>query len=255
VTTTCPAPPSRLVNGGGTPRSTRCTAQLRRRRRRRDRADLAGIRARLPYVHALGVDAIWLTRGTRRRWPTPGYDVADYRDIEPVFGTLATRGADREAHALDLRIIIDIVAQPLLRPASWFREAVTAGTGWPSGNCSGPRTGRGPRQRAANNCSNDFRRAAWTRVPDGQWYLHLFAPNNPTQLGQTEGTREFEDILRFWFNVARRRRIDSAAVIVKDPELADFDPAARPSPHPFEDRTASTGCPGCVRWPTFPDRR
>ncbi|HEX5204968.1 MAG TPA: alpha-amylase family glycosyl hydrolase, partial [Actinoplanes sp.] len=202
--------------------------------------DLPGVIEHLPYLSELGVDAIWLNPFYPSPQADAGYDVADYRDIDPVFGTLAEAEAlIAEAHELGLRIIVDVVPNHCSSEHPWFREAVTAGPGSAARELFWFRDGRGADgAEPPNNWQSIFGGPAWTRVPDGQWYLHLFAPEQPDFNWDNPKVREeFEDILRFWFRRgADGVRIDSAAVVMKDPTLADFDPAAAPDPHPFTDR-------------------
>ncbi|MEU5877670.1 glycoside hydrolase family 13 protein [Spirillospora sp. NPDC047279] len=181
--------------------------------------DLAGLRARLPYLTELGVDALWITPW----YPSPmvdgGYDVADYRDIDPVFGTLAE--AEKligEAHERGLRIIIDIVPNHGSDHHAWFKQALRDGPGAPSRERFWFRPGRG--DEPPNDWQSIFGGPAWTRVPDGEWYLHLFDPGQPDfNWSNPEVREEFLDILRFWFDRgADGIRIDSAAVLVKDPD-------------------------------------
>lgn len=202
--------------------------------------DLAGIRSRLGYLRDLGVDAVWFSPWYPSPMADAGYDVADYRDIDPAFGTLdEARQLIGEAHDFGLRIIVDIVPNHCSDQHPWFREAVAAGAGSAARELFWFRDGRGPDgSLPPNNWQSVFGGSAWTRVPDGQWYLHLFAPEQPDFNWDNPAVRkEFEDILRFWFDLGvDGMRIDSAALIVKDPELADFDPAAPPVPHPHTDR-------------------
>src|SRR2546423_9841901 len=89
--------------------------------------DLEGIRSRLPYLSDLGVDAIWITPFYRSPMHDHGYDVADYCDIDPMFGTLDD--FDKlivDAHALDLRVIVDIVPNHTSNEHAWFRDAMAA---------------------------------------------------------------------------------------------------------------------------------
>ncbi len=199
--------------------------------------DLAGIRARLSYLRDLGVDAIWFSPWYPSPMADAGYDVADYRDIDPAFGTLAEATAlIDEAHALDLRIIIDIVPNHCSAAHPWFQEALEAGPGSPARERFWFRDGRGEKgELPPNDWESIFGGPAWTRVPDGQWYVHLFAPEQPDlHWGNDQVRAEFEDILRFWFDRGVDGvRIDSAALCMKDPELRDIDPAL---PHPFSDR-------------------
>ena len=202
--------------------------------------DLAGIRGRLPYLRDLGVDAIWFSPWYPSPMADAGYDVADYRDIDPAFGTLAeAEQLISEAHDLGLRIIVDIVPNHCSSAHPWFREALSAGHGSAARELFWFRDGRGEHgELPPNNWVSIFGGPAWTRVPDGQWYLHLFAPEQPDFNWENPKVREeFEDILRFWFNRGVDGvRIDSAALCVKDPTLHDFDHDAPPFPHPYLDR-------------------
>jgi alpha-glucosidase len=202
--------------------------------------DLSGIRSRLGYLRDLGIDAIWFGPWYPSPMADAGYDVADYRDIDAAFGTLAE--AERliaEAHALGLCIIVDIVPNHCSDRHRWFREALSAGRGSVARELFWFRDGRGEHGEVPpNDWASIFGGPAWTRVDDGQWYLHLFAPEQPDLNWDNAKVREeFESILRFWFDRGVDGvRIDSAALVVKDAALADFDPAAPPVPHPFTDR-------------------
>ncbi|GAA2657615.1 glycoside hydrolase family 13 protein [Paractinoplanes durhamensis] len=177
--------------------------------------DLPGVRSRLPYLRDLGVDAIWLNPF----YPSPqadnGYDVADYRDVDPRFGTLADLDAlFADAHALGLRVIIDLVPNHTSHLHPWFladrRDRYLF------------RDGRG--DEPPNNWRSAFGGPAWTRVADGQWYLHLFAAEQPDLDWTNPAVRaEFEDILRFWFDRgADGFRIDVAHGLAKDPQMPDL---------------------------------
>ena len=144
--------------------------------------DLAGIRSRLPYLAELGVDAIWLTPF----YPSPqvdhGYDVADYRDVEPLFGSLDD--FDRllqDAHTLGLRVIIDIVPNHTSSDHPWFQAALASSAGESRARAlhlpTGPRAVAATGHRTTG--SSHFGGPAWTRVPDGEWYLHLFDRGQP----------------------------------------------------------------------------
>ena len=131
--------------------------------------DLAGIRSRLPYLRDLGVDAIWV------------YDVADYRDIEPVFGTLADADAlVSEAHAAGIKVVVDIVPNHSSDQHPWFQAALAAGPGSPERERYVFRTGRGPDgAQPPTDWQSVFGGPAWTRLPDGEWYLQLFPKEQP----------------------------------------------------------------------------
>ncbi|MEE4418096.1 glycoside hydrolase family 13 protein [Streptomyces bugieae] len=202
--------------------------------------DIAGIRSRLPYLKSLGIDAIWINPWYKSPMADHGYDVADYRAIDPLFGTLADAEAlIEEAHRHGIRVIPDIVPNHTSDQHAWFRAALAAGPGSPERARYHFRDGRGPDgSEPPNNWRSVFGGPAWTRLPDGQWYLHLFAPEQPDLNWQHPDVQaEFEDVLRFWF---RRGvdgfRIDVAHGLVKDPKLPDL-PAhgATDAPAPGED--------------------
>jgi alpha-glucosidase len=175
-----------------------------------------------------------------------GYDIADYRDIDPVFGTLADVDLlIRDAHARGIRIIIDIVPNHGSDQHPWFRAALAAAPGSAERDRFWFRPGTGPGgSLPPNNWQSIFGGPAWTRVtePDGtpgQWYLHLFAPEQPDfNWASAEVRAEFADVLRFWFDRgADGIRIDSAALLTKDPSLRDVGPEEPPgAAHPYSDR-------------------
>ena len=203
--------------------------------------DLAGVRARLPYLAELGVDALWFNPWYLSPMKDGGYDVADYRAIDPAFGTLAeAEKLIAEARELGIRTIVDIVPNHVSDQHPWFRAALKAGPGSPERELFHFRRGRGKHgELPPNDWPSQFVGSAepvWTRLPDGDWYLHLFTPEQPDLNWAHPAVRqEHEDILRFWFE---RRvagvRIDSAALLAKDPALPDL--AGGPDPHPFVDR-------------------
>ncbi|BDM69562.1 alpha-glucosidase [Streptomyces nigrescens] len=202
--------------------------------------DIAGIRSRLPYLKSLGIDAIWINPWYKSPMADHGYDVADYRAIDPLFGTLADAEAlIEEAHRHGIRVIPDIVPNHTSDQHAWFRAALAAGPGSPERARYHFRDGRGPDgSEPPNNWRSVFGGPAWTRLPDGQWYLHLFAPEQPDLNWQhPDVLAEFEDVLRFWF---RRGvdgfRIDVAHGLVKDPKLPDLPAHGAPdAPAPGED--------------------
>ncbi|MCW2944515.1 MAG: hypothetical protein JWR24_1232 [Actinoallomurus sp.] len=181
--------------------------------------DLAGLRNRLTYLADLGINAVWLNPWYPSPMSDGGYDVADYRNIEPVFGTLAeAEKLIQEAHDLGIRIIIDVVPNHCSDHHVWFREALDAGPGSAARERFWFRPGRdgGP----PNDWQSIFGGPAWTQVADGEWYLHLFAPEQPDFNWNSPAVRdEFLDVLRFWFDRGVDGiRIDSAAVLIKDPD-------------------------------------
>lgn len=190
--------------------------------------DLPGIRARLPYLAGLGVDAVWLTPF----YPSPmhdhGYDVSDPTHVEPTFGTLADLDAlVAEAHELGLRLIIDIVPNHTSWDHPWFRQAIA--------DPHSPMRDRYLfRDRKAdgslpNNWRSEFGGAAWSPVPgtaepDGeQVYLHLFAPEQPDLNWRNPAVHAYwEGVLRFWLDRGVDGfRIDVAHGLYKDQDLSD----------------------------------
>ncbi|MCK2216035.1 glycoside hydrolase family 13 protein [Actinomadura sp. ATCC 31491] len=176
--------------------------------------DLIGVRDRLPYLAGLGVDALWLTPF----YPSPmadfGYDVADHRDVDPLFGTLAdAKALFDEAHALGLRVIVDVVPNHTSSAHPWFQEALR-----------GRNRERYIFRDAPNDWESIFGGPAWTQVADGQWYLHLFDPSQPDLNWEHDEVRgEFESILRFWLDLGVDGfRVDVAHGMVKPPGLPDI---------------------------------
>ncbi|MBE3001699.1 glycoside hydrolase family 13 protein [Nocardiopsis sp. HNM0947] len=192
--------------------------------------DLAGIRQKLPELAELGVDAVWLTPFYVSPLADGGYDVADYRDVDPRFGTLDDFDALlATAHGLGIRVIIDVVPNHTSSAHRWFREAVAAEPGSPERARYMFRDGHGPGgDEPPNNWTSIFGGPAWTRLkrPDGtpeQWYLHLFDAEQPDlDWTNAEVHEEFDDVLRFWLDRGVDGfRIDVAHGMVKDPELPD----------------------------------
>ncbi|MGZ4591975.1 MAG: glycoside hydrolase family 13 protein [Actinomycetes bacterium] len=209
--------------------------------------DLGGIRSRLPYLRDLGVDAIWITPFYPSPMADGGYDVADYRDIEPMFGELAEAEAlVHDAHDLGLRVIIDIVPNHSSDRHEWFQAALGAGPGSPERDRYIFRRGRGPAgAEPPNDWESVFGGSAWKRLPDGDWYLHLFAPEQPDLNWENpEVIEDFHATLRFWLDRGVDGfRIDVANSLKKDqafPDIGDIDPellAAHSGPHhPIWDR-------------------
>jgi alpha-glucosidase len=180
--------------------------------------DIPGITARLDYLRELGVDAIWLTPF----YPSPGadhgYDVSNYVDVDPLFGTLADFDElVARAHELGLRLIVDIVPNHTSVEHPWF-------TGDRSRYVTRPAAGGLP-----NNWPSNWGGPAWTLDPGrDEYYLHLFAPDQPDLDWHNPQVRaDFEEILRFWLDRGVDGfRIDVAHALVKDATLAD-------EPEPF----------------------
>ncbi|OXM61271.1 glycoside hydrolase family 13 protein [Amycolatopsis vastitatis] len=191
--------------------------------------DLGGVVERLGHIAGLGADAIWLNPC----YPSPqadhGYDIADYREINPEYGSLET--FDRlvaEAHARGLRILMDLVPNHCSDQHPWFTAALAAGQGSPERARFLFRDGRG--DQPPNNWQSVFGGPAWTRVtePDGtpgQWYLHLFTREQPDfDWRHPDVLAYFDDVLRFWFDRGVDGfRIDVCHGMIKDAALRDWD--------------------------------
>ncbi|NBE81297.1 glycoside hydrolase family 13 protein [Micromonospora rubida] len=187
--------------------------------------DLRGVRERLPYLRDLGVDALWLTPFYTSPMVDGGYDVADYRDVDPIFGTLTDFDAMiTDAHALGLRIIVDLVPNHTSSAHPWFAAALAAAPGSAERARYLFAEGRGTDgELPPNDWESIFGGPAWTRVPDGQWYLHLFDPAQPDlDWRHPEVRAEFEDVLRFWLDRGVDGfRIDVAHGMIKAEGLPD----------------------------------
>ncbi|MER5336009.1 alpha-amylase family glycosyl hydrolase [Micromonospora sp. NPDC002717] len=193
--------------------------------------DLPGITARLDHLVELGVDAVWLSPFYPSPQADAGYDVADYRDVDPLFGGLAD--ADRliaEAHSRGLRVIVDLVPNHTSSAHRWFTAALAAAPGSPERDRYVFRDGLGPDgDRPPNDWQSVFGGPAWTRVTDpdgrpGQWYLHLFDTGQPDlNWDNPEVRAEFLDVLRFWLDRGVDGfRVDVAHGLIKQADLADW---------------------------------
>ncbi len=192
--------------------------------------DLAGIRARLPHLAALGIDAIWFNPWYASPQADAGYDVADYRDIDPLFGTLAeAEQVINEAHALGIRVIVDIVPNHCSDQHAWFQAALAAAPGSRERARFLFQPGKGPNgDLPPNNWRSNFHGSSWTRITEadgspGEWYMHQFAPEQPDfNWANPEVHEEFESILRFWLDRGVDGfRIDVAHGLVKADGLPD----------------------------------
>ncbi|GGF11482.1 glycoside hydrolase family 13 protein [Subtercola lobariae] len=197
--------------------------------------DLAGITGRLPALKELGVDAIWLSPFFTSPQHDAGYDVADYCDVDPRFGTLADFDfLLAKSHALGIRVIVDLVPNHTSWDHQWFREAKAAAPGSLERDRYIFRNGLGPNgDTPPNNWESVFGGAAWTRLTNddgtpGQWYLHLFDQSQPDLNWQNQWVREqFRGILRFWLDRgADGFRVDVAHGLVKADGLPDYTPPA-----------------------------
>ena len=188
--------------------------------------DLPGITARLDHLKgrpdSLGIDAIWLSPFYRSPMKDFGYDVSDYRDVDPAFGTLADFDVLlREAHRRDIRVIVDLVPNHTSDEHPWFAESRSSTDGpkrawyvWHPGRGDGP----------PNNWQSWFRGVgpAWTRdATTGEWYLHHFLPGQPDLNWWNDEVRAaMDDVMRFWLDRGVDGfRVDVAHALVKDPAL------------------------------------
>ncbi|WP_405817871.1 glycoside hydrolase family 13 protein [Streptomyces sp. NBC_00838] len=212
--------------------------------------DLRGITDRLDHLAGLGVDALWLTPFYPSPWTDAGYDVSDYRGVDPRHGTLDDfRGLVRRAHGLGLKVIVDVVPNHCSDQHPWFVEALASPPGSPARDRFIFRDGRGPDgSLPPADWKSKFGGGAWTRVPDGQWYMHIFSAEQPDlNWENSDVLADFEGILRFWLDLgADGFRIDVAHGLRKDlveplRDTGGRDSASLNSPpegedHPFWDR-------------------
>ncbi len=210
--------------------------------------DIAGIRSRLTYLAGLGVDAIWINPWYPSPMADAGYDVSDYRGIEPHFGTLADAEALlAEAHSHGIRVLLDIVPNHTSHQHPWFTDALKSGPGSPERRRFHFRSGSGDGSLPPNDWRSIFGGPAWTRVIEaderpGEWYLHLFAPEQPDlDWEHPEVRADFETTLRFWFDRGVDGfRIDVANSLIKEAGLPDLggveDPDEQWESHPHWDR-------------------
>ncbi len=189
--------------------------------------DLRGLIQHLDHIVDLGVDAIWLSPIFRSPQKDHGYDVADYYDIDPIFGTMADfDDLLVAAHAQGLRVTVDMVPNHTSDEHHWFREAVAAGPGSRERGRYLFRDGRDPGgERSPTDVVSSFGGPAWTRIEDpdgsgGQWYFHLFAPEQPDLNWENpEVLAEFERVWRFWLD----KGVDGFRVDVADHLTKDID--------------------------------
>jgi alpha-glucosidase len=189
--------------------------------------DLDGIVSRLDHIASLGVDGIWLNPC----YPSPdrdgGYDVADYLDIDAQYGGLPAFERLRDAcHDRGLKLLMDLVPNHCSDQHAWFQQARHAAPGSPERARFIVADGRD--DQPPNNWRSTFGGPAWTRLPDGQWYLHSFDASQPDfNWDNPEVAAMFDDVLRTWFDRGVDGfRIDVAYAMVKHtglPDLADPD--------------------------------
>ena len=204
--------------------------------------DIEGLRQRLDHIAALGVDALWINPWYPSPQADAGYDVADYRAVDPTYGTLEeAEGLIREAHARHLRVLLDVVPNHTSDQHPWFQAALAGDADARARYLFRP--GRGEDgSLPPNDWTSGFGGPAWTRVADGSWYCHLFTPEQPDlDWTNPEVLAEFEDVLRFWFDRgADGFRIDVAHALAKAAGLPDAGDRATElldlEPHPAWDQ-------------------
>ena len=208
--------------------------------------DLPGVMSRLESLKELGIDAIWFSPFFTSPQKDAGYDVADYTDIDPRFGTLTDFDALlAKAHSHGIRIIIDLVPNHSSDQHPLFQAALKGGKGSPERDMYIFREGR-DEKTPPNNWQSLFGGPAWTQVEDGQWYLHLFDSSQPDfNWANPKVEQFFHDVLRFWFDRGVDGfRVDVAHSLVKDPALPDIEEVSssmtgsdsapkEEKPHPF----------------------
>ena len=191
--------------------------------------DLPGITRRLDYLAWLGVDAIWLSPIFNSPMADFGYDVADYRDVDPIFGSLADLDAlVAQAHRRGIRVLLDFVPNHTSDRHPWFVESRSSRVNprrdwyiWRD-----PRPGGGP----PNDWQSAFRGSAWEwDEATGQYYFHSFLKEQPDLDWTNPAVREaMHEVLRFWF---RRGvdgfRIDVIDLLAKRAELLPMRPGQR----------------------------
>ena len=194
--------------------------------------DLPGITSRVPYLKALGVDAVWLSPFYPSALADGGYDVDDYRDVDPKIGTLAQFDEMiATLHLAGIRVIVDIVPNHSSNRHRFFQEALAAGPGSPERERYVFRDGLGPdKSEPPTDWRSVFGGSAWEPVGDGQFYLHQFAVEQPDFNWDHPDVRaEFLETLRFWSDRGVDGfRVDVADLLAKDmteplPSQAELD--------------------------------
>jgi alpha-glucosidase len=182
--------------------------------------DLAGLRSRLPYLMWLGVDALWINPHYPSGGADGGYDIVDYRAVDPEYGDVSDlEDLVQDARRLGLRVVLDVVPNHTSDRHRWFQAALA--------DPASPEAARyhfaPPSEEPPNNWQSLFGGPAWSRTPDGRWYLHLFAPEQPDLNWRDPAVAaDFEQTLRFWLDRGVSGfRVDVAYGLFKDAELRD----------------------------------
>jgi alpha-glucosidase len=214
--------------------------------------DLRGVTRRLTHLATLGVDALWLSPFYPSELADGGYDVADHRDVDPRLGTLDDFAAlVAEAHRLGLKVVVDLVPNHTSHQHPWFQEALRSAPGSAARDRYVFRPGRGAHgELPPTDWQSVFGGSAWQRTPDGAWYLHLFAPEQPDLNWDNEEVRaDFRKTLRFWSDRGVDGfRVDVAHGLAKDlteplRDIGDIGATGEeallrvpPGSHPYWDR-------------------
>lgn len=211
--------------------------------------DLRGVESRLESLQALGIDAIWFSPFFKSPQKDAGYDVSDYKSIDPLFGT--NEDFDKllaKAKSLGIRIIVDLVPNHSSDQHELFQKALKAAPGSPERDMYMFRDGKGENgELPPNNWESVFGGQAWSRITEadgslGQWYLHIFDSSQPDFNWENPKVHEFfEGVLRFWLDKGVDGfRIDVAHGLVKAPGLPNITAAQSQTlehdpnnPHPF----------------------
>lgn len=214
--------------------------------------DLPGLTARLGHIASLGVDAVWIGPFFRSPMKDFGYDVADYCDVDPVFGTLADFDAlIARAQALGLKIIIDLVFAHTSDQHVWFAESRRSRSGpksdwyvWADAKPDGS---------PPSNWQSVFAGPAWTwDARRGQYYMHNFLPEQPQlNLHRPQVQDALLDVARFWLDRGVDGfRLDAINFAMHDPALTDNPPlppsGKRTRPFDFQDKLHNQSQPGIV---------
>ncbi len=189
--------------------------------------DLAGLRSKLDYLKQLGVDALWINPWYASPLNDGGYDVSDYRTIDPRFGDVdEAEQFIAEAHQRGIKVIADLVPNHTSNEHEWFVEALEAGPGSPARDRYIFRAGKGTDgSQPPSNWEAVFGGPAWEQIDDGEWYLHIFDVSQPDLNWEHPEVRaEFESIFRFWLDRGIDGfRVDVAHGMVKDTTFPDIE--------------------------------
>ncbi|MFT8359143.1 glycoside hydrolase family 13 protein [Bifidobacterium aquikefiri] len=197
--------------------------------------DIAGVTEKMPYLQALGIDAIWLSPFYPSALADGGYDIIDYRNVDPRLGTMEDFDTmERAAHKAGIKIVVDIVPNHTSNEHVWFKQALADGRGSAARDRYIFKEGSGPNgELPPNNWGSLFGGPAWERVEDGQWYLHIFAKEQPDlNWNNPEVHEEFKKTLRFWADHgADGFRVDVAHGLAKKLDGASMKDLSRWTVH------------------------